>query len=48
MEAGLHYVEWDGKNDMGDVVLNGVYLCAIEIKDSSGSNQYMTKIAYIK
>ncbi|MHB2153751.1 Ig-like domain-containing protein [Calditrichota bacterium GD2] len=43
-------VRWDGRNDRGQRVLNGVYLCAIDIKPLSGGNvkRYITKIAYIK
>ena len=48
LEEGLYYVTWNGANDFGDRVLNGVYLCAIEITNSSGTHRYMTKIAYIK
>jgi len=41
---------WDGKNDRGKTVLNGVYLCYIDIKPVSGggSKRFLTKIAYIK
>ncbi|MGD9486645.1 MAG: hypothetical protein AB7W47_01360 [Calditrichaceae bacterium] len=50
--AGLHYddVRWNGKNDRGYVVLNGVYLCAIDIKPKGGGSRqkFITKIAYIK
>jgi len=49
MQGGkLYYVVWDGTNDNSDKVLNGVYLCAIEIRNSDGTNRYMTKIAFIK
>jgi flagellar hook assembly protein FlgD len=43
-------VTWDGKNDRGNTVLNGVYLCTIEIKPTDGGKaaRYITKIAYIK
>ncbi len=43
-------VRWDGKNDRGYTVLNGVYLCTIEIKPTDGGPavHYITKIAYIK
>jgi hypothetical protein len=44
----VYYVQWDGKNDEGDTVLNGVYICIIEIRGSGGSKTYTTKIAYIK
>ncbi len=54
--TGLHrgfydrLVKWDGKNDKGQTVLNGVYLGVIEIKplDGSAVQRYITKIAYIK
>jgi hypothetical protein len=43
-------VRWDGKNDRGKTVLNGVYLCTIEINPTQGGEaaRYITKIAYIK
>ncbi len=43
-------VRWDGKNERGERVLNGVYLCTIDIKPLSGGGvkRYITKIAYIK
>jgi hypothetical protein len=44
----IYYVVWDGKNDEGDTVLNGVYICVIEIRSSEGTSTYTTKIAYIK
>ena len=39
-------IKWNGKNDRGHRVLNGVYLCQIIIKATGQT--YMTKIAYIK
>jgi hypothetical protein len=45
---------WDGKNDRGNVVLNGVYLCVLKVTEigSGGSGgatkTYTRKIAYIK
>ncbi len=41
---------WDGRNDKGEQVLNGVYICTIDIKpgDGSSSQRYITKIAFIK
>jgi hypothetical protein len=44
----IYYLIWDGKNDEGDTVLNGVYICVIEIRGSEGTKTYTTKIAYIK
>ncbi len=52
MQAGLidGQVKWDGRNDRGVTVLNGVYLCQIVITPKNGASgqTYMTKIAYIK
>ena len=49
---GLHNgdVKWDGRNDRGHRVLNGVYLCQIKIKPRGGGSgkTFITKIAYIK
>ena len=40
---------WDGRNDKGYQVLNGVYLCVIRLKESNGQTKTFTKkIAYIK
>jgi hypothetical protein len=41
--------QWDGKNDKGYTVLNGVYLCVLRLKEQSGGTKtYIKKIAYIK
>jgi flagellar hook assembly protein FlgD len=48
LPKGLFYIKWDGKNDRGYKVLNGVYLCTIEIRGASETKRFMTKIAYIK
>ena len=50
LPRGLYdgYIEWDGRNDHGSRVLNGVYLCIIEIKTFGFVQKYVTKIAYIK
>jgi hypothetical protein len=50
LPRGLYdgYLEWDGRNDQGKRVLNGVYLCIIEIKADGTAQKYITKIAYIK
>ena len=52
LQAGLidGQVKWDGRNDRGVQVLNGVYLCQIVITPKNGGSgqTYMTKIAYIK
>jgi hypothetical protein len=36
---------WDGKNDSGKVVLNGVYYCVLKL---NGSEQHYTKIVVVK
>ena len=43
-------VKWDGHNDRGKRVLNGVYICQIQIKPhgGGGNKTFITKIAYIK
>ncbi|KPJ48791.1 hypothetical protein AMJ40_06865, partial [candidate division TA06 bacterium DG_26] len=44
-EAGFHEeVMWDGRNDAGEIVRNGVYVCKIETDHGSA----MTKIAVAK
>jgi hypothetical protein len=43
---GYNEVAWDARNDRGKLVLNGVYLCQIQI--ASTGQTYMTKIAVIK
>ncbi|MEJ2636278.1 MAG: hypothetical protein P8184_13430, partial [Calditrichia bacterium] len=47
--AGLYdgALRWDGVNNAGNRVLNGVYIAIINIKDGSNKS-YKTKIAYIK
>lgn len=42
--AGLNQVEWDGRNDHGDMVRNGVYHCRIR----GGGLDAMVKIAAIR
>ncbi|RMD63686.1 hypothetical protein D6833_05370 [Candidatus Parcubacteria bacterium] len=43
-------IRWDGRNDRGQRVLNGVYLCTLEITPLHGGakKRFITKIAYIK
>ncbi|RMH63466.1 MAG: hypothetical protein D6677_07120 [Calditrichaeota bacterium] len=45
-----NHIIWDGKNDKGQRVLNGVYICTIQIKPLGGgaAKRYTTKVAYIK
>jgi hypothetical protein len=43
-EAGYHEVDWDGCNQDGEIVRNGVYVCKIE----AGGETAMTKIAVAK
>ena len=41
---GLHEVEWTGRNESGEIVRNGVYICRIETDEGEA----MTKIAVAK
>ncbi len=45
-----NHITWDGKNDKGQTVLNGVYICTIQITPTGGgtAKRYITKVAYIK
>jgi hypothetical protein len=43
-QAGFHEVDWDGHNEDGQMVRNGVYLCQIEANGETA----MTKIAVAK
>jgi hypothetical protein len=43
-EGTLHEVPWDGRNDRGELVRNGVYLCKVE----AGSQSALIKIAVAK
>jgi flagellar hook assembly protein FlgD len=29
-EAGLHVIEWDGRNDAGDFILSGLYFARLD------------------
>jgi hypothetical protein len=42
--AGLHEIEWDGRNERGEIVRNGVYICRI----GTDAGEAMTKIAVTK
>ncbi len=44
------HVRWNGRNGNNIQVLNGVYICAIQIKPTGGGaiQRFITKIAYIK
>jgi hypothetical protein len=50
LARGLYdgYIRWDGRNDRGYRVLNGVYLCTIEIRSDNATDRFVTKMAYIK
>jgi len=51
LKRGLYdgEITWDGTNDKGQTVLNGVYLGVLKVKYRSGaSKSYKTKIAFIK
>jgi len=40
-EAGYHMVRWDGKDDMGEMVANGVYLYRIEAGEFVNSKKML-------
>jgi hypothetical protein len=44
--AGNNTIEWDGKNDKGKVVVNGVYV--VVIRDNSAGESYKIKLAVMK
>ncbi|MBT3591130.1 MAG: T9SS type A sorting domain-containing protein, partial [Candidatus Marinimicrobia bacterium] len=44
MDAGIHTVQWDGRNQSGYFVPTGVYFMQV----ISGENQHMQKMALIK
>jgi len=52
LSSGMHTgITWDGRNDRGSIVLNGVYLCQLQIQEKEGARRslkYMIKIAFIK
>ncbi|MGB2697825.1 MAG: FlgD immunoglobulin-like domain containing protein [Candidatus Zixiibacteriota bacterium] len=41
--AGNHMVEWDGKNDKGEKVMNGYYMLVIEVRNLTGEELYSAK-----
>lgn len=41
---GINRIFWDGKNDKGYIIANGVYFCYLK----TGSGKYMTKIMVVK
>ncbi len=50
-ESGLYdgLLTWDGRNNAGRQVLNGVYIAILKIQyRGGGSKQFKTKVAYIK
>ena len=44
VEAGYHFLQWDGTNSVGAPVSAGVYIYTIE----TGNQRYMNKMIYIK
>jgi len=52
LSAGLYdnLFKWDGRNGRGQTVLNGVYVCVLNVKPTNGkpAKNYITKIAFIK
>jgi len=45
VSAGKNSVIWDGKDDSGNPVSNGVYLCVLKANEKSATS---TKITLIK
>ncbi|MEW6618271.1 MAG: hypothetical protein AB1422_02780, partial [bacterium] len=46
---GMNEVQWDGRNGVGEVVLNGVYFCQINVHYvSGGSDKKVRKIAVVR
>lgn len=41
--AGNHMVEWDGKNDKGEKVMNGYYMLVIEVRNLTGEELYSAR-----
>ena len=51
LDQGLFYdeISWDGHNDAGRLVLNGVYIAILKVSYSGGETKiYKTKVAFIK
>jgi flagellar hook assembly protein FlgD len=44
LEAGSHRVRWDGRNDRGEPVPAGVYLCRV----MAGDEEFTKKMALVK
>lgn len=40
-------IEWDGKNDIGDEVARGGYICRIVVKSTEGVKQAIRKIGVL-
>ena len=45
---GVNTEIWDGRNDYGQIVRNGVYLAVVEAKGSSGTKDGVIKIVVVK
>ena len=45
--AGANEVSWDGANDAGQKVANGLYLCVIKAAASGAQNRVIRKIGVI-
>lgn len=39
MNAGSHFIEWDGRNSVGDLVASGIYLAVMRTKDFTQSRK---------
>jgi flagellar hook assembly protein FlgD len=39
IKKGTHVVSWDGTNDQGTFVANGIYFCQLEAENSMSTNK---------
>jgi hypothetical protein len=44
LEAGSHRVQWDGRNDRGEPVPSGIYLCTMR----AGDEKFTRKVTLVK
>jgi len=44
--AGSHVIEWDGRNDRGKIVLDGVYI--VQITNTHTGDKARLKLAVLK
>lgn len=48
LKVGFNTIEWDGRDEDGDYIANGTYLCKIIIKDSEKTYTTTQKLSKIK